>query len=188
MASIPVGNERYTRGAIAFHWTIAALIVCNLWLGLFHDDLPSDWKVMPVHKAVGISILALTIARIGWRLAHRAPPPPRDLPRWQQLVARATHYLLYFLMLAMPLTGWAMSSGPKPRPLTWFGLFDIPYLPVSKAGSGWSHDAHALLGWGLIALLALHVAAALYHHFLLRDNVLVRMAPVPPLQKNSRAA
>ena len=132
---------------------------------------------MPVHKAVGITVLVLTLGRIAWRLAHPAPPLPGDLKPWERAAANASHVALYAFMLAMPLTGWAMVSGAKRRPLEWFGLFDIPYLPVSDALSDIGRQAHELLGWGLIALLIVHVGAALRHHFLLRDNVLARMTP-----------
>lgn len=170
-------TERYSRGAIAFHWAIAALVLFNLWLGLAHDSLPKDWQVMPVHKAVGITVLALTLARIGWRFAHPAPPLPAHMSALERTAAKVSHFLLYAFMLAMPLSGWAMVSGPKRRPLEWFGLFDIPYLPVPESVASLGHDLHELLGWGFLALILVHVGAALRHHFLLRDNVLMRMLP-----------
>lgn len=177
MRSTLIRTDRYTRVAIAFHWVIAALIVFNLWLGLARGSLPRDWQVMPVHKAVGITILALTLGRIAWRLAHPAPPLPATLTRRERIAANASHLLLYGFMLAMPLTGWLMVSGTKRRPLEWFGLFDIPYLPVPPVLADFGHDAHEWLGWGLIALLLVHVGAALRHHVVLRDNVLARMTP-----------
>lgn len=177
MRSALVRTDRYTRTAIVLHWTIAALVLVNLWLGLGHDSLPKDWAVMPVHKAVGITILALTLVRIGWRLAHPAPPLPVTLRPWERAAALTSHVLLYAFLLVMPLSGWAMVSGSKRRPLEWFGAFDIPYLPVSDAVAGAGHEVHELLGWGMVALLVVHVAAALRHHFLLRDNVLARMVP-----------
>ena len=170
-------GERYSRGAIAFHWTIAALIIFNLWLGIAHDSLPKDWKVMPVHKAVGVTVLILTLARIGWRMAHPVPPMPTHMPAWERAAANASHFLLYAFMLIMPLSGWAMVSGVKRRPLEWFGLFDIPYLPVSQGVADIGHEVHEILGWGFVALIVVHIAAALRHHFLLRDNVLARMLP-----------
>lgn len=177
MRSALTHTDRYTRVAIVLHWVIAALIVFNLWLGLAHDSLPRNWQVMPLHKSVGLTVLALTIARIGWRLAHPVPPLPGDLKPWEKAVANASHFLLYALMLAIPLTGWMMVSGPQRRPLQWFSLFDVPYLPLSAAAADFGHEAHELLGWGMIALLVLHVGAALRHHFLLRDQVFARMTP-----------
>ena len=164
-------DERYSHGAIAFHWTIAVLVIVNLAIGLLHDVVPALRAWMSAHKAIGITVLVLTIGRIAWRLAHRPPPLPADTRGWERGAAHGVHWLLYALLLAMPLTGWMMVSGPPVRkPLSWFGLFDIPSLPVSPSGSGFGHEAHALLGWLMLALVVLHVAAALRHHFILRDQ------------------
>ncbi len=178
MRSALARADRYTGVAIALHWVIAALILINLYLGLAGDSLPKDWKVMPVHKAVGITVLALTLVRIGWRVAHPAPPLPAGMPAWERTAAKVNHFAFYALMMVLPLTGWAMVSGTdKRRPLDWFGVFDIPYLPVSKAVGGVGHELHEVLGWAMLALVVLHVAAALKHHFVSRDTVLTRMIP-----------
>lgn len=179
MRSAIVRTDRYTRGAIAFHWVIAAAVLFNLWLGLFHESLPREWKVMPVHKATGITILVLSLARLAWRLTHRPPPLPADVASWERTVAHATHWTLYFLTIAMPLTGWIMASaGNPPRPLDWYGLFPIPHLPVGAATGEFGSVAHMILGYALAALAVLHILAALRHHLLLRDATLVRMLPV----------
>ena len=179
MRSAVVRTDRYTRGAIAFHWIIAAAILFNLWLGIWHESLPREWRVMPVHKATGITILVLSVARLAWRLTHRPPPLPATVPGWERAAAKAVHRTFYFLMIAVPLAGWAMSSvGTPPRPLDWYGLFPIPYLPVSAAVGDLGHDAHVILGYALAALVVIHIAAALRHHLLLRDATLVRMLPV----------
>lgn len=168
----PVMTAHYSRVAILFHWTIAVLVLVNLAIGLLH--LP--W--MPAHKAIGVTVLFLTLARVAWRIAHRPPPLPDTVRPWERGLAHATHWALYALLIVMPLSGWAMVSGTeKRRPLEWFGLFDIPYLPVSKAIGGVGHEAHELLGWVMLLLVALHVAAALRHHLILRDGVLARMIP-----------
>jgi cytochrome b561 len=174
---IPRG-DRYSRGAIAFHWVIAALVLFNLWLGLFHERLPRDWQVMPVHKSVGITVLVLTLGRIAWRLAHKPPHFPETMSRLEKAAAKAVHFLLYTLLLVMPLTGWLMSSDPaRPRPVRWFFLFDLPVLPATSPVADGAHQVHVLLGWTMAALVLLHIAAALRHHFLLRDRVLARMLP-----------
>lgn len=171
-------GDRYSRGAIAFHWAIAALVLFNLWLGLFHESLPREWKVMPVHRSVGMLVLVLTIARIAWRLANHPPQPPEHLPAWEKAAARTTHLILYALMLILPLTGWLLSSNPaRPRPFDWFWLFRVPTLPATPAIASGAHEAHELLGYLMTALVLLHIAAALRHHFLLRDGVLRRMLP-----------
>jgi cytochrome b561 len=170
--------ERYSHVAIAFHWTIAALVIFNIAVGLGHDPIPALRALMPAHKAVGISVLALTALRVVWRRAMRQPPLPVATPGWERGAAHATHWTLYLLLVLLPLSGWAMVSGPQGRrPLTWFGAFDLPYLPVASPTAESAAQAHGLLGWVMLALVLLHVAAALRHHLLLRDRVLARMLP-----------
>jgi cytochrome b561 len=175
----PVAGERYSSVAILFHWTIALLVIVNLIVGIGHERVPALRAWMPGHKAIGITVLALTLARLAWRLAHRPPALPASVPAGERRLAHAAHWTLYALMVLMPLSGWVMVSGPEGRrPLTWFGAFDIPYLPVGPAASDRAATAHGLLGWLMLALAVLHVAAALRHHLLLRDATLVRMAPI----------
>ncbi|MBA16710.1 MAG: cytochrome B [Sphingomonas sp.] len=169
-------SDRYDRVAISFHWVIALLVIANVIIGLFHESLFDPRQVMPIHKSIGMTVLILSIGRLFWRLGHRAPPLPPELPSWEKMAAKAMHGLLYALILLLPLTGWAMSSDPeRPRPISWFGLFDFPILPTGKAIAGFSHEAHEILGLLMAALVVIHIAAALRHHFLLRDRVLTRM-------------
>ena len=167
---------RYSRVAIGFHWTIAALILVNLAIGLLHDAFKGV-PLIPLHKSIGITVLVLSIARLGWRLAHPAPALPAHVPGWQRAASAVTHWALYALMILMPLTGWwFVSAATKRYPLDWFGLFPVPYLPVS-AGGPLTRTAHELLGWTMLALILLHVAGALKHHLIDRDAVLARMLP-----------
>lgn len=169
---------RYTRVAIRLHWVIAALIVANLAIGLLHDALPRG--SMSIHQAIGISVLFLSIARLGWRLAHRPPPQSRDHKAWERLLAKTTHRLFYVLMIAVPLAGWLLvSASLERRPLNFFGLFDIPYLPVPQSASlgGFWGGAHEVMALGMLGLLLLHVAGALKHQLIDRDNELARMVP-----------
>jgi len=168
--------DRYSAVARALHWIIALLIIANLILGFAHDALPSDWKVMPVHKSVGLTVLALTLVRIGWRLTHAVPPLPAEMPGWEKAAAHATHLSFYVLMLVLPLTGWIMSSAGD-RPLNWFFLFDVPKFAVTKTDAlvGISRASHGPLGFIWAALILIHIAAALRHHFVLKDGVLRRM-------------
>lgn len=171
-------GERYSRGAIAFHWAIAALVIFNLIVGLFHESLLEGIPVMPLHKSLGMLVLVLTLGRIGWRLMHRPPYMPEHLPAWEKAAAHAAHFLLYALLLIMPLTGWLLGSNPeKPRPTDWFGLFKIPVLPATPGIAHNAHEVHELLGYLMAGLVVIHIAAALRHHFLLRDNLLARMLP-----------
>jgi cytochrome b561 len=173
-------GRRYTKVAIGLHWAIATLIVLGLATGLLHDDIEESFGASPmwIHKSVGLTVLLLTIARAGWRLVNHAPPLPQSLSRWQRSSSGAVHLLLYSLMLAVPLTGWVRSSASG-YPLRWFEFIDIPKFAVSRGSveAQIASTAHELLGWALIALAALHVAAALYHHLVLRDQVLQRMLP-----------
>ncbi|NIJ63336.1 MULTISPECIES: cytochrome b [Sphingomonas] len=171
-------GDRYSRGAIAFHWSIAALVLFNLIVGLFHDAMPRAWGIMPIHKSVGIAVLVLTLGRIGWRLTHKPPHLPELLPAWEKATAHTVHFILYALLLILPISGWLLSSNPeRPRPINWFGLFEIPVLPATPGIAHNAHEAHELLGYLMAALVAIHIAAALRHHFILRDRVLARMLP-----------
>ncbi|MEG3175938.1 cytochrome b [Sphingomonas sp. RB3P16] len=172
--------DRYPRGAIWFHWITAALIVVNLAIGLLHESLLDGVAgAIPLHKSIGLTVLVLTIGRIGWRLAHRAPRLPIGLPRWERVAARLSHGTFYALLLGLPLTGWAMgSAGPEARyPTHWFGLFTVPALPVSRRIAAAGDGAHGVLGYAMVGLLIVHVAAALRHHFVLHDGVLTGMMP-----------
>ncbi|TPG56265.1 cytochrome b [Sphingomonas glacialis] len=172
--------DRYSRGAIWFHWIIAALIAVNLTIGLLHESLLDGVAgAIPLHQSIGLTVLALTLARIGWRLTHRPPRLPASLPSWERAAARASHAAFYALLLALPLSGWAMGSAGRGSrdPMRWFGLFEVPHLPVSAHAAAIGDSAHAVLGYAMAALVVAHVAAALRHHFMLHDAVLARMLP-----------
>ena len=174
MTSLP--DNRYNAGARALHWIIAILLIVELALGLLHEPLEDVVKLIPLHKAIGLTILALSVGRLFWRLSWRRPPLPAAMPRWEAATAHGVHILFYFLLIAMPLTGWLFSSAGK-YPLSWFGLFDVPKLPVTKDSLIYniSHEGHELMGWLFLALVVLHIAAAMRHHFILRDGLLRRM-------------
>ncbi|WEK41984.1 MAG: cytochrome b [Candidatus Sphingomonas colombiensis] len=171
-------DVRYSSVAIAFHWAIALLVIVNLIIGIGHDAVPALRAWMPAHKSIGITVLVLTLARLAWRLGHRSPPLPPRMAAWERSATYAAHWLFYGLLILLPLSGWMMVSSPdRKRPLDWFGLFDIPFLSVSRATAHLGGDAHGILGWSMLALVAIHVAAALRHQFLLRDNLIARMVP-----------
>jgi cytochrome b561 len=163
------------------HWTIAVLIVCIGVVGLVMGELPRSPRyfwVYTAHKSLGLTVLALVLVRIGWRLYAGAPRAVPGTPRWQSALARLTHGLIYLLILAMPLSGWLYDSASGLRPLRWFGLFQVPKLsPPDTALASTSHGAHETLFWVLIALVLVHAGAAFYHHFVQRDATLVRMLP-----------
>ncbi len=126
-----------------------------------------------------MTVLVLSLGRLAWRLSHRPPELPATMSGAEKAFAKSVHWALYGFMIVMPLTGWMFSSDPtKLRPFTWFGLFPVPLLPVpDKAAADLAHQSHTILGYAMAALVLLHIAAALRHHFLLRDRVLFRMIP-----------
>lgn len=166
---------RYNAVARILHWLIAILLIVNLALGLLHDPLEKTVNLIPLHKSLGLSVLILSVVRIGWRFTWTAAPYVPPMPPLQTIVAKLTHLGLYFLMLALPLSGWIFSSAGK-YPIALFGI-PWPKLPVTKdmAITGISHEGHELMGWIAIALIVLHIAAAVYHHHVVKDDVLKRM-------------
>ena len=178
-------NTRERWGAVsqAFHWLIVLLILCLAIVGLTMGELPRTPKyfwVYTAHKSIGITILALMLLRLAWRLYAGAPKPVPGTPRWQAITASVTHWLLYGLALAMPLTGWLYDSASGLRPFRLFGQWEMPKLSGPNEWlAGRMRDAHELLFWTLVLLVVLHAGAALYHHLFRRDATLSRMLPQP---------
>lgn len=163
-----------------FHWLIVALIVLQVTLATLADDLPLGAKKLALlarHKSVGITILMLVILRLLWRSLNLTPLLPTTLKPYERLLARSTHAALYLLLFAMPLSGWMMSSA-RGFPVSWFGFFTLPDLvPKDKSLYTALVTTHEVLALVLAVVVTLHVAAALKHHFMLRDDVLRRMLP-----------
>ena len=176
-------RHRYSAVSLTFHWLTAVLVLIQILLITAHEatEGPMSREFVMAHKSVGLTILVLTLARIGWRLANPALPIPPGTPNWQRIIARGTHVLFYVLLIGLPLGGWAASSAGG-RAIEWFGLFTWPALPVpqSRDLARSFMDAHEAGVKVLYVLLALHIGAALKHHFLDRDNVLHRMLPFIP--------
>ena len=176
-------RNRYSAVSLIFHWLIAALILTQIGLVWAHEatEGPISREFVNLHKSVGMSILVLTLARIGWRFANPALPLPETMRHWEKLLARGTHILFYAFLIAMPLVGWSASSASG-REIVWFGLFNWPLLPIggARAMAGQLMDLHELAAKALYVLIALHVIGALKHHFVDKDNVLHRMIPWIP--------
>jgi cytochrome b561 len=177
-------SAAYTRTAIALHWAIALAIFCALALGWSFDYFSGSTKsaMIGLHKSLGITILLLSLARLGWRLTHRAPPLPVTMPVWQQHAAYTVHFLLYLAMIGIPLSGWAMTSASGHN-IVLYGLVPWPQMPVlptlankqEVAQTMFSiHSTGALM---FAVLIAGHAAAGMFHHFIERDDVLLRILP-----------
>lgn len=181
-----MASHRYTSVAVVLHWTIAILIIGQIIGGLYMHNLPNSsaikFDLYQLHKSFGVSVLVLSLARLGWRLSHKAPSLPVVMPDWQKFAARATHWGFYALMIAAPLTGLAMVSvSPLDIPTKLFGVIPVPHLPFfggvadRAAMEEVIAEIHKYLAFGIIGLLLLHVAAALKHQLMDKDEVMQTM-------------
>ena len=171
-------NTTYTRTAKALHWLMAVLIIGLLVLGIYMHELPLSPQKLQLyswHKWAGVTVFARVWLRLAWRVTHQPPPLSEALSPLNRLAAQAGHAALYGLMIAIPLTGWLMSSA-KGFQTVWFGLLPIPdLLGRDKELGELLANVHKLLNLGLMATLLGHVGAALWHHFIHRDDTLRRM-------------
>lgn len=174
-------GARYGWIAILLHWLIALLFVGQIVLGLAMVRITSQrsaFELIQLHKSIGFLLLGLVALRLGWRLANVRPRLPAETGALERRAAPAAHLALYALQFVLPLTGWALvSASVLEIPSMPFDLFVMPNLPVaiSDAGEAWWRTTHAYLAYAAIVLVAVHVLAALRHHFWLKDTVLVRM-------------
>ena len=173
-------TERYTSTAVALHWLIGLMILTSFAVGFYMSGLkfsPEKLKLYNWHKWAGVTIFMLVLIRCLWRLTHAVPPPPANMPAWQHKVADATHYVLYALMIVIPLSGWLMSSA-KGFQTVYFGVVPLPDLLAKSKELGETLElVHRWLNYSMIAIVAVHAAAALKHHFIDKDDVLRRMLP-----------
>ena len=183
-------RARYGNVAMALHWLVAGAVILNICLGLYmvqilSDQDPARFAVVQFHKSVGLSVLVLSLVRLGWRLVNPVPPLPSSMRPWLRAAAHATHFLLYFLIIAIPLTGWALvSASPLGLPTSYFGTFLWPHIPfladLPRAQKRpLQHEfafLHIYLAFSAILLIPIHVAGALYHHWR-GEDVLRRMLP-----------
>lgn len=189
-----MGNDRARWGAVsqAFHWLIVAMILAQAVLALLFKQMhrgPETAALIGVHKSLGMTILALAVLRLLWRWANPVPDLPGTLQSQERILARVSHGALYALLFAMPLTGW-LGSSALGFPVRWFNLFSIPNpLGKEKSLGHALYATHSILALALGLVLVLHVAAALRHHWILKDDVLRRMLPGSGVSRGpSRAA
>jgi cytochrome b561 len=175
-------NTTETYGSVAklFHWTIFLLIATLLVVGFRMTDIqsmPDKFFVYGIHKSLGITVLLLVLIRLGWKMANVQPILPASLSSFEKFAAHAGHVLLYMLIIAMPLSGWMMSSASG-FPVSVFGWFTLPDLVgPDKDLKALLVETHYVLAWAIIVTVTGHALAALLHHFYHKNNVLRRMLP-----------
>lgn len=173
-------NSEANWGSVAklLHWSMAVLILFQIPLGIAADQ----WRLSPtkidlfiLHKSIGMLLLLLVAIRLTWRLCNPVPKLPVNMPAWQQLGGHISHGLLYFCLVALPLSGWVINSASN-IPFRVFWLFKLPAITdPDKALEATVKSVHGGLSIALAVLLVMHIGAACHHHFVRRDNVLLRM-------------
>ena len=177
---MPTPPAAYTRTAIGLHWVIAVLIFAAFPLGLYMHGLPlSPFKLrlFNYHKWIGMAVLILVVVRVAWRIIYRPPALPANMPTWERSAASSMHLLLYALIVFAPLTGWLASSSAGFQTVL-FGVMPLPDLVGKNKELGqFLFELHENWDYLLIAMVGVHLAAALKHHFLMHDEVLTQMIP-----------
>ncbi|HQY75235.1 MAG TPA: cytochrome b [Rhodoferax sp.] len=177
-------TTRYSPVAMALHWILAIALVAIFSVGVYMADLPFSpqrLKLYNWHKWAGVTILALSVVRLAWRLTHTPPPLPGKvlaaMPGWQTAAYHATHVALYALFFIVPLVGWAYSSAAG-FPIVLFGVLPLPdFVSADKALAELIKPWHEITAFALAGLVVLHVAAAVKHQLVDRDGLMQRMLP-----------
>ena len=178
MRAIGGALPAYSLTARALHWTTAVLVLIMLPLGVVITNEwggPAKDALYDLHRSIGAVLIPIVIARLAYRLTHKPPPLPDDVPAIQQFAAHATHWGLYALLVVPPFVGWVATSA-YPAAIMVFGLFQLP--PIWRQDRALSEGlfvVHALIGIAIAGLAAVHIGAALYHHFVRKDRILMRM-------------
>jgi len=176
-----IRNTSSSWGAVAraFHWglgvTILGMIAYGWWMNHF-PARPDRFFYRSIHADIGYLVLLLMVLRLMWRGLNPTPALPGDTPRWQRMAASLSHWSLYAVTILVSVLGWAHSGARTPNYSDWFGLFHVPQItsPDRDAARAWE-DRHILFAYVLLALIAIHLGAALWHHFVRRDSVTARM-------------
>ncbi len=173
-------TDRYTRTAVTLHWLVVLLIFAAFPLGLYMHDLPLSphkLRMYSYHKWIGVTVFLFAVIRLYWRITHRPPALPGSMAGWEKLAAYSTHYTFYFLLFAIPVSGWLMSSALGFQTV-WFEVLPLPDLVgKDKHLADLLRGVHEALSYLMLGLVCAHIGASLKHHFIDRDDVLVRMIP-----------
>ena len=183
-------RDRYSHVAIALHWTIAVLLLSNIGIAWYFNTLHGMARLSPLalHQSIGLTVLVLSVARLAWRLVNPPPKLPGYVTGWEKLLSTIVHWGFYVIMIGLPLTGWAMRSASPLHHILPIKLFFIPWPAIgplasmapdqAKSAEHLFETAHGLLGKLAYGLIVLHVAGALKHQFISRDDVVARMIPI----------
>lgn len=175
-------TDRYSSVSRTLHWTIAGLILVNIGLGFLLGTVPPEGRIVPLqfHQGVGLTVLGLSLVRLGWRLSHPWPPLAAAMAGWEKALARFTHVAFYVVMIGIPLLGYAaVSAHPRSEGPSFFGLFTLPPFPIAKAQETANRfvEYHELAVFAAIGLLVLHVAGAIKGTYADKLGTLYRMIP-----------
>lgn len=175
-------NTQTNYGSVAkfFHWLIFIIIVWQFVVGFFVEDVEKILhlqSLFPLHKSIGLAVLLIIALRLLWAVYNPKPLLPEISKTWERFLAHATHVLLYASIIVMSLSGWIMSTAAGKAPMLGGYKLPMPGISISKTLSTQAAEVHLIAAWVLIALVSLHILAALKHHFINRDNVLKRMLP-----------
>jgi len=176
-----IKNTSNAYGSISklLHWLIGLTVIGMLVLGTILEYIKDDalaGNMYMIHKSIGLTILALMVFRIAWRLTNITPNPTNHVRPWQQSAEKAVHYIFYIALLVMPLSGWMMSTASEHIPSFFgYGLIAMPLVPVSKSLATTASWVHTISGYTLIALVSLHILATIQHYVVHKDNILKRM-------------
>jgi len=173
-------NTRNNYGFVLrfLHALIFILIVLQLIIGIFMDDIPKSYQgyVYTFHKSLGVVIFFVAIIFVIWRLFNVKPRWPENMWTLERVAAHTVHFLIYCLIILMPLSGWIMSTAAgKPPNFFWLGELPLPGIPVNEAISDWGAKLHYIFAWILGILVLIHILAAFWHYFVRRDNVMQRI-------------
>ena len=168
----------YTATARELHWLTAIIVITALLIGIAMDRIgegPLADFLYNFHRSLGALLIPVALFRFYWRFTHKPPPLPSDIPLPQRLAAETVHYLLYAIIIVQPMIGWIATSAYR-APIPVLGLFNLPPIwPENRAFSEVLFSVHAYIGWALCGLLAMHIGGALFHHFIRKDRILMRM-------------